>query len=125
MIKLENETEELKTHFNEFVNRIVACAKSWNRMLMHHILFGKWYKPSLLKKLAESVECLDEYEKYIKIFHAYLRRRRRINAAGQVELAGDREWDQELLGGDLATISDIPALIRQMCTSDPGSDCGM
>ena len=84
--------------------------------LFSHMKLGrslKWYKPSVLKELAESVECLDGYEKYIKIFHAYLRRRiMSKNAAGQVELAGDKEWE-ESLEGDLAAISDIPALIHQ------------
>ena len=83
----------------------------------------KWYKPSILKELAESVECLDEYEKYMKIFGTYLSKRIK-GAVGQVELVGDKEWNKELLEGDLATISDIPALIHQICTSDPESNGG-
>ena len=41
-----------------------------------------------------------------------------------MKLAGDKEWNKELLEGDLATISDIPSFMHQIRTSDPESNGG-
>lgn len=53
----------------------------------------KWYRPSDLKKLAEQLECLSEYDEYMEKLHLYLEGRSVVEFNCVII---DSEWDAEI-----------------------------